>query len=961
MATPFFDQFRRSAPAQTPTGKAELVKIQLCFDPAGCYLQLLNDKNVVFEPDYQAYSGAMRNLLRAMQQLRDRSSFVIDWENPSARLYLHQHEYLLDYVRQCALIVDERNRPVVFGNQTGQLRLQIVPTESAAPAPGPDETLPADTDTNPVETPADRPAPIADVFEARIKLVVDGRYEDDFLLLNERFALSEGRIVELPETGPAFSEVARFDTQLRTADLTKYLSLVLSYIEQLAVEYDDFRLVHTPEPVLAQPCLVFEKIDADQSLYVRVTQQLPQTEAGFLDDFDLSRFADINPLERTISVRPVERQSLPELVERVAALVEKHVVREKGKRKSVGQYVIEENLFILPEDIAGPFIYQELPQLLETFQLFGAEKLQKYRVSMQPPRLQLNLSHGIDFLEGDATVSFGQQSVSLLELLRQYNRQRYVQLSDGTHGLVNESYIRRLERLFQKGKKDNVRLSFFDLPLAEALLDEAVAERTFAKSRAFFSEFNELSGRKSRPAAVQATLRPYQKSGVQWLEHLHKHQLNGCLADDMGLGKTLQTITLLSRFYPGQSLPTLVVMPKSLLFNWQKEVARFNPALTTYTYYGDTRDAEQAAQHHLVLTTYALLRNDIETFRQQPYFYVVLDESQNIKNSQSQTSRAVMLLKAEHRLALSGTPIENNLGELYSLFRFLNPAMFGSIEQFNAHYLTPIQKHNDPDVVDELRRKIYPFVLRRLKKNVLKELPDKIEQVLYIEMSDQQRQFYEQRRRYYKEQIDRQIAERGVEQAQFFIFQAFSELRQIASIPEAKSNGTIESPKIETLIEQLTDAVANGHKALVFVNYLAALDRIGDQLDAQGIDYVSMSGSTRDRQRLVERFQNDPACRVFLMTLKTGGTGLNLTAADMVFIVDPWWNKAAENQAIDRTHRIGQTRKVLAYKMITQGTIEEKILELQQKKADLFNAIIASDSAALKSFSEADIDFMLGH
>ncbi|MVM38019.1 hypothetical protein GO730_11165 [Spirosoma sp. HMF3257] len=855
MAQSLFDQFRRHPITSqfAPSAKVEALRVQLCFDADGSYIRLLNERGEAVEPDYQSYSGALRNLLRALQQLHERNGFVIDWENPSAQLYLHQYDYLLDYVRHCPVVIDERQRPITFGNEPGELRLEIK----------------SNADTGDVEKPNEQR------LDARVRLLVDGLYEDDFLLINERHVLSEGRVIEVNEVGPAFNRIPLFDTSLAIADLTKYLSLALSNIDNLQVEYDDYRLLTTgTEPILAQPCLIFEKIDADQSLYVRVTQQLPQTDAGFLDEFDLYRYADINPLERTISVRIVERQPLIRLVDTVSQLIEKHTVKEKGRRKSQGQYIVEGNLFVLPEDVAGAFIYQELPQLLETFQLFGAEKLKQYRISTYPPRLNLSLSHGIDFLEGDATVSFGDQQLSLLDVIRQYNQQRYVQLSDGSHALVNETYIRKLERLFQKSKKDKVKLSFFDLPLAEDLLEGAVAEATFQKSRTFFTGFNDLSGKKPRLASVQATLRPYQERGVQWLEHLHEYHLNGCLADDMGLGKTLQTITLLSRFYPKETLPTLVVMPKSLLFNWQKEVERFNPNLFTYTYYADHRDLEEACQHHLIFTTYALLRNDIEKFREREFFYVILDESQNIKNVQSQASRAVVLLQAKHRLALSGTPIENNLSELYSLFRFLNPAMFGSVDQFSHNYLIPIQKHNDPDVINELRKKIYPFLLRRLKKNVLTELPDKIEQVLYIEMSDAQRRFYEQRRLFYKENIERQIAEKGLEQSQFFVFQAFNELRQIASIPEAKSDGRIESPKIETLVEQLTDAAANGHKMLVFVNYLAALERIGEQLDLQGIDYVSMSGSTRDRQRLVERFQTDPTCKVFLMTLKTGAPGL---------------------------------------------------------------------------------------
>ncbi|MBC7570419.1 MAG: DEAD/DEAH box helicase family protein [Spirosoma sp.] len=941
MAQSLFDQFRRLPVISSfaPPEKIDNLRVQLCFDADGSYVRLIDERGKSVEVDYQAYSGSLRNLLRALQQLRERNGFVIDWENPSAQLYLHQYEYLLDYVRACPAVVDERNKPIAFTTETAELKLVI-------------KEIPAPEGTDP---PADA------LLEASVMLVVSGQYESDFMMINERHVLSAGRVVEIAEAGPAFGKIPLFDTGLRQSDLTKYLSLALSNIDNVRVEYDDYRLLTTgTEPIMARPCLIFEKIDADQSLYVRVTQQLPQTDAGFLDEFDLYRYADINPLERTISVRIVERQPLAQLIDTVTHLVEKHTVKERGRRKSQGQYIVEDNLLVLPEAIAGAFIYQELPQLLETFQLFGAEKLKQYRISTHPPRLNLSLSHGIDFLEGDVTVSFGEQQLGLLDVIRQYNQQRYVLLSDGSHALVNEAYIRKLERLFQKSKKDKVKISFFDLPLTEGLLDEAMADATFKKSRAFFAGFNDLAKKKPRSATVNATLRPYQQRGVQWLEHLHDYRLNGCLADDMGLGKTLQTITLLSRFYPKEPLPTLVVMPKSLLFNWQKEVERFNPGLTTYTYYADTRDLTDACTHNLIFTTYALLRNDIEKFRELPFFYVILDESQNIKNMQSQASRAVVLLNAQHRLALSGTPIENNLSELYSLFRFLNPAMFGPAEQFGQHYLTPIQKHNDADVIDELRKKIYPFVLRRLKKNVLTELPDKIEQTLYVEMSDPQRRLYEQRRRYYKENIERQIAEKGLDQSQFFVFQAFNELRQIASIPEAKSDGAVESPKVELLVEQLTDAAANGHKMLVFVNYLAALERIGEQLDAQGIDYVSMSGSTRDRQRLVERFQNDASCKVFLMTPKTGGTGLNLTAADMVFIFDPWWNKAAENQAIDRSHRIGQQRKVMAYKLITQGTIEEKIMELQEKKAALFEAVISADASALKSFTESDISFMLG-
>jgi SNF2 family DNA or RNA helicase len=400
-------------------------------------------------------------------------------------------------------------------------------------------------------------------------------------------------------------------------------------------------------------------------------------------------------------------------------------------------------------------------------------------------------------------------------------------------------------------------------------------------------------------------------------------------------------------------------MPKSLLFNWEREVRRFAPNLTTYTFYGNNREIEQLREANLVFTTYATLRNAIEDLKEESFYYLILDESQNIKNFNAQTTKAVLLLRSEHRLALSGTPIENNLGELYSLFHFLNPALFGSLPQFTDDYLHPIQKNNDKDAIRHLRRKIYPFVLRRLKREVLQELPDKVEQTIFVPMGEDQKRYYEQRRQYYATEIPRQIQAKGIAGSQFYVFQALNELRQIATIPEALSDGRIESGKCELLTEQLLDALANGHKALVFVNFLAAIESISARLDEAGVGYVTMTGASRDRQSLVDRFQHDPDCRVFLLTLKTGGSGLNLTAADTIFLYDPWWNAAAENQAIDRAHRIGQSNKVHAYKLIAEGSIEEKILQLQELKKELFDNIISADGASLKSLSEEDINMLL--
>lgn len=439
-----------------------------------------------------------------------------------------------------------------------------------------------------------------------------------------------------------------------------------------------------------------------------------------------------------------------------------------------------------------------------------------------------------------------------------------------------------------------------------------------------YEGFNHLAEQQLKTPKLQATLRPYQSEGIKWIKYLYDNNLGGCLADDMGLGKTVQTIGTLTLIYPGEKKPTLIVMPRSLLFNWQNELKKFAPQLSVYTYYGNERDIKEAMKHQVILTTYALVRNNIEEFRKEKFHYVILDESQNIKNMTTQTTQAALLLHTEHRLALSGTPVENNLSELYSLFHFLNPTMFGTLDNFNSRYATPIQKDGDKDALYSLRKKIFPFMLRRLKKDVLKDLPDRIEQTLYVEMSQEQHDFYERRRQYYYTQVHQTIAAEGIGKSQFVMFQALNELRRIASIPESLSDGQIKSPKLEQLADSLMEAVSNGHKVVVFFNFIAGIEELSEILDQNGIDYACMTGSTRDRRSIVERFQNDPQCKVMLMTLKTGGVGLNLTAADTVFIFEPWWNKAAEEQAINRLHRFGQKAKVLSYSLITQQTIEEK-------------------------------------
>jgi len=392
------------------------------------------------------------------------------------------------------------------------------------------------------------------------------------------------------------------------------------------------------------------------------------------------------------------------------------------------------------------------------------------------------------------------------------------------------------------------------------------------------------------------------------------------------------------------------------------ELERFAPELDRLIHYGTKREADaiRNGEARIILTSYATLRNDISDFETIGFGYLVLDESQSIKNNETKTSEAVLRLKARNRLALSGTPVENNLGELYSLFRFLNPGFFGTSAQFSRTYLHPIQERQDEEALRDLKARIYPFLLRRLKRDVLSELPPKTEQTSFIELDPAHLAVYHRRRVELRARIAESMARDGVGKSAFMILQALTELRRLAGVPESDGEYGGISAKREYLRETVTEIAESGHKCLVFTNYLASVELVSEDLTAAGVQTLVMTGATSDRQTLVNRFQTDPDIKAFVMTLKTGGVGLNLTAADYVFIFDPWWNRAVETQAIDRTHRIGQTNPVFCYRMIAKDTVEEKMLELQERKVGLVSSLLSADENAIKALDENDIEYLLG-
>lgn len=889
------------------------------------------------DADWRRLTGDAATLMRSIERIRERDLFKVEWndedtDDGGSGVCLNDNPQLVFQLVRCGNIVGSDGKPITATDETMHAALHL-----EAKTKGKTTTL----------------HPTLSIAGAEKSVKAD---KADFL--SDCFVLAGHTIYPINAIGDNYTQLQFFMADIDSGMIEEYLSVLFSYIDNIDVTCDGMTIERKEQEVKARPALLFEKVDADHSLYLRLVEQIKGLPVEFMQRFDVA-VAATHTDDTHIAVRRIANIRLDDYADSLRQQIARHAPSREAAKQV---YYDDDFLFIIPEEVAGPFLLSALPQLVSEYQLIGADKLRDYKVQPVKPKLNVRLSSGIDFLEGEATVDLGDERFTLQQILEQYSKKRYVELSDGNRAIIDEGYMRRLERIFsrKRGKDGGVRVSFFDLPEIEDLLDHQLEGEAFRHHREVYEGFNLLAKQTLNTPKLNAKLRPYQKEGIKWMKYLYDNNLGGCLADDMGLGKTVQTIGLLTLVYPKEKKPALIVMPRSLLFNWQNELRRFAPQLSVYTYYAGERDIDKAMKCQVVLTTYALVRNDIDSLRKRHFHIAILDESQNIKNTAAQTTQATLLLKADHRLALSGTPIENNLTELYSLFRFLNPTMFGSAEEFNSRYTIPIQRDDDKDAMLALRRKIFPFMLRRLKRDVLKDLPERIEQTLYVEMTDEQARLYEQRRKYYYEQVRMAIATDGVQKSQFVMLQALGELRRIASVPESLSDGRIASPKLSQLMDAVTDAVENGHKVVVFFNFIAGLELAGEQLEAAGIDFCSMTGSTRDRRSIVERFQNQPGCRVMLMTLKTGGVGLNLTAADTVFIFEPWWNKAAEEQAINRLHRFGQKANVLSYSLITKSTIEEKIQILQQQKADLFDGLISADSSSAKHLSEEDINYILG-
>jgi len=605
-------------------------------------------------------------------------------------------------------------------------------------------------------------------------------------------------------------------------------------------------------------------------------------------------------------------------------------------------------------------------------EIIGYEGLRTMKANINKPVTQIMVSSGIDWFDADIEIKFGANTVTVADVKKALaQKQNFVRLGDGSLGILPDEWVKKYGLLFKVGesKSGKIRLKKYHFSVLDDLLSE-LDERT---------QLNELVQKREKleriltddhttvqpPKNLAAVLRPYQLAGFQWLKFLNESGWGGILADDMGLGKTVQTLTFF-QYYKNEHPDSkfLVICPTTLMYNWENEIEKFTPTMKRYIHHGPKRVTSMKTfeAFDIIITTYGTMRSDIKAFKDIPFDYVVLDESQSIKNPQSQVARASLLLNCKFRLALSGTPVQNNTFDLYAQMNFLNPGMLGSREFFMNEFATPIDKFREDEVKRQLKRLTYPFLLRRSKEQVAKDLPAKTETILYCEMGDDQRKIYDAYRNAYRSQILGMIEERGMDKSQMHILQGLTKLRQICDSPailneEQKFHN--HSVKLDELTREIAENIGE-HKALIFSQFLGMLALIKDKLNHAKIPYVYFDGSSSsvEREAAIYEFQNNHECRVFLISLKAGGIGLNLTAADYVYIVDPWWNPAVEQQAIDRTHRIGQTKNIFAYRLICKDTLEEKMLQLQEQKRILASELVSDDNALMKRLTKDDIAFL---
>ncbi len=646
------------------------------------------------------------------------------------------------------------------------------------------------------------------------------------------------------------------------------------------------------------------------------------------------------------------------------------IKRDKDEEERIDNYLkdlelpLKKGRTILPKTAAYSWIAKHQSQLREE----QIEIIQKNRSEktyfIGEVSLNLEIKENNDWFDIHGIVKFGDFEIEFIKLKKYIlSGKKEFQLPNGETAVIPEEWFADYLELFAfSSDEDGLRLKQHHASLVETLREGKLAKVMMSRKLEKLRDIEEID-EYPIPAGFKGELRPYQHSGFNWLTFLDEYNLGGCLADDMGLGKTVQTLALLQAQSEKEvGMPSLLVLPTSLVYNWQLEAKKFCPKLRVFTHTGTKRSRNTAIfdAFDLIITTYGTLRIDIEILIKYKFNYVILDESQKIKNPNSHTTDAVRQLVSRRKLILTGTPIENTTLDLWSQMTFVNPGLLGDQNFFKKEFQHAIEKKGDETKSQKLYALVKPFILRRKKEQVAHDLPEKIESVQYCDMSEGQESFYEETKSYYRNTLLQQIEQNGIGKSKFMLLQGLTKLRQIANHPVlADPAYEGDSGKLNEVLEKLELALDEGHKILIFSQFVKHLAILRKELNKRNIAFTYLDGTTKDRMGQVDKFQNDENIKVFLISLKAGGVGLNLTAADYVFILDPWWNPAVEAQAVDRAHRIGQKNTVFTYKFISKNTVEEKILALQNKKLKLVQDLISIDENVVKSLTKEDIEALL--
>ncbi|WP_293299562.1 DEAD/DEAH box helicase [Pedobacter sp. UBA4863] len=583
-------------------------------------------------------------------------------------------------------------------------------------------------------------------------------------------------------------------------------------------------------------------------------------------------------------------------------------------------------------------------------------------------KIDFEIKQDNDWFDINAIVYFGIHPIPFIALKQHIlHKKREFVLPDGEIAIIPEKWFTQYSSLFSlaDGGK-NLKLKKYHIGLINDLAEDSITNVTLDRKLQKLNDFEQIDDF-SMPVNFKGDLRHYQKAGYNWFSFLREYNFGGCLADDMGLGKTIQTLAMLQKMkeeeaQQGSNSTSLIVMPTSLIYNWFNEAKKFTPSLKILAHTGTNRNKDVAhfSKYDVVITTYGITRVDADVLQGFYFNYIILDESQNIKNPSSKSFKAVRLLKSRHKLVLSGTPIENSVSDLWTQLTFLNPGLLGTQAFFNEEYVQAIEKRKDEEKAKKLQAIIKPFVLRRTKEQVASELPPKTEHIFYCDMSEDQAAYYEKTKSAYRNDLLSSMDNGTYAKKQIQLLQGLTALRQLANHPVMiDEEYTSDSGKFENVMHTLDNVLKGGHKVLIFSQFVKHLAVFRKHLEKEQISYAYLDGATKNRGEVVTDFQQNEALRVFLISLKAGGVGLNLTQADYVFILDPWWNPAIEQQAIDRTHRIGQDKKVFIYKFISKDTVEEKILALQRRKKSLASSLITTEESFFKSLSKDDIRDLL--